>query len=207
MRNRTGWVLAALPLFTAVVFWTSCNGFFVSGSSLDHITLSPKAVYLKVGETDNFTASGVTVDGTTSDITSSATWTTGSSTIATVNAGVVTAVAAGSTTISAAQSGVTGTANITVGTQALNTTLNVTPSNPTVIAGQTVQLTATATFADGSTRDFTSLVTWSSSNTANVTVSSAGLVSGVTSGQSATITATIATATSSATGSVTVTVQ
>lgn len=207
MRNRTGSVLAALLLLTAVVFWSSCNGFFVSGGSLDHITLSPTAVYLKVGETDNFTASAVTVDGTTSDVTSSATWTTGASTIATVNAGLVTAVAAGSTTVSAAQSGVTGTSDVTVGNQALNTTLNVTPSNPTVIAGQTVQLTATATFADGSTQDFTSLVTWSSSNTANATVSSTGLVSGVASGQTATITATIATATSSATGSVTVSVQ
>jgi uncharacterized protein YjdB len=55
--------------------------------------------------------------------------------------------------------------------------------------GAAAQLTATATMGDGSTQDVTSSATWSSSNGAVATVSSAGVVTGVAAG-SATIAAT-----------------
>jgi uncharacterized protein YjdB len=207
MRNRVVTAFAFLFLIGVAINSSACGDFFVSGSTLDHITLTPTSVYLKTTETKQFSASAVNVDGSTSDATSSATWTTAAPTIATANAGLVTAVGPGNTTVTATQSGVAGTGNVVVNTQSLNTALTITPNNPTVVANQTVQLTATGTFADNSTTNLTSFVTWSSSNTANATVSSSGLVTGVLSGQTATITATIATSSGSSTGSVSVTVQ
>ncbi len=80
--------------------------------------------------------------------------------------------------------------------------LAVTPSNPIVGIGSTVQMTATGTYSDGSTQDFSNLVSWSSSNTAAATVSSGGVVTGVANG-----TATISASVSGLTSSVVATVK
>jgi Bacterial Ig-like domain (group 2) len=48
--------------------------------------------------------------------------------------------------------------------------------------GATSQFTATAIMSDGTTQDVTSQATWTSSNAADATVSSTGLVTGVTAG-------------------------
>jgi hypothetical protein len=48
---------------------------------------------------------------------------------------------------------------------------------PRLLAGQTLQLTATGTYSDGSTADITSKVTWSISNTSVAKISATGLVS------------------------------
>jgi uncharacterized protein YjdB len=65
--------------------------------------------------------------------------------------------------------------------------VTVAPASPTIVAGTTVQLTATVKAADGST--ITRPVTWSTSAPAVATVSATGLVTGVAQG-TATITAT-----------------
>jgi Big-like domain-containing protein len=67
--------------------------------------------------------------------------------------------------------------------------LAVTPGNPSAIVGGTVQFVATGTYSDGSSRDITTTVTWSSSALGVATVSAGGLATGVASGSS-TITAT-----------------
>jgi uncharacterized protein YjdB len=66
--------------------------------------------------------------------------------------------------------------------------ISITGSAPTL--GGTSQLKATATMSDGTTQDVTTMATWSSSNTADATVSSGtGVVAGVADG-SVTISAT-----------------
>ena len=65
----------------------------------------------------------------------------------------------------------------------------VTPANPTIAVGATQQFTATGTYTDGSTKDITSQVTWSSSNTGVATINSSGLATAV-GGGSTTIKAT-----------------
>ena len=62
------------------------------------------------------------------------------------------------------------------------TSLAITGTTTLSGVGQTSQLTATATFSDGSTQNVTALVTWQSSNAASATVSSSGLVTALTSG-------------------------
>ncbi len=68
--------------------------------------------------------------------------------------------------------------------------LSVTPVNPSVSIGSPQPFTATGTYADDSTRDLTSQVTWASSNTAVATIASGGLATGVSAG-SATLSATL----------------
>ncbi|MGH9496862.1 MAG: Ig-like domain-containing protein [Candidatus Sulfotelmatobacter sp.] len=80
--------------------------------------------------------------------------------------------------------------------------MSVSSASSTVKVGSMVQLTAMASYSDGSSKDVTSQATWMSSNTANATVSSAGAVTGLAAGTSA-ITATF----SGQSGSMTVTIS
>jgi CubicO group peptidase (beta-lactamase class C family) len=75
------------------------------------------------------------------------------------------------------------------GTSPSLVSITITPANPSGIAGNTQQFTATGTYSDNSTKELTSSVTWASSNTAVATMNSAGLASMVAAG-AATITAT-----------------
>jgi hypothetical protein len=62
----------------------------------------------------------------------------------------------------------------------------ITPANPQVAAGLMQQLKATGTYADSSTQDLSSTVTWSSGDPAVATVSAtSGLVTGVAVGSAA----------------------
>ncbi len=58
------------------------------------------------------------------------------------------------------------------------TAITVTPANPTIVQGQNVQFTATGTFADMTTSDLTSTVTWGTTNPGVATVNSTGLATG-----------------------------
>lgn len=74
--------------------------------------------------------------------------------------------------------------------------LSVTGTAPSVSASPTSQFKATATMSDGTTQDVTSLAVWSSSNTADATVSAAGVVTALAPG-SVNVSATYQTLTSS----------
>ncbi|HET7500992.1 MAG TPA: Ig-like domain-containing protein, partial [Kofleriaceae bacterium] len=157
---------------------------------LEAVSISPPAPALPVGMTLQLTATGSFSDATTSDVSKAATWSSSDKAVATVSAtGVVTGVSAGSATITASFSGVTGSTSVTI-TAATLQTLEVTPTDPSVPAGITQQLIAMGMFSDGSKLDLTTLVTWSSDDTAHVTVSATGLVKAVAKG-SATITASL----------------
>src|SRR5215469_5657711 len=80
--------------------------------------------------------------------------------------------------------------------------ITVTPSNPSLQVGQTMQLIATGNFSDGSTGSVSN-VSWTSGDATHVTVSSSGLIKGIANTTTGvTITATSGTAS----GSTTVTV-
>lgn len=178
--------------------------------SLQSIALNPTSATIKVGATQTFKATGSYSDGSTKDLTTSASWTSSNTAQATIqttgqsNAGTATGVAQGSPTITATVSGVSGTATLAVtasGTKTL-TSIAVTPASAGVAINSAVQFTATGQYSDGSTQTITKSVTWSSSNTALATVNSAGLATGV-SGGSVTISATQTNVTGTASLSVT----
>ena len=60
------------------------------------------------------------------------------------------------------------------------TTLSVAPASVTLAPGATRQLTATGAYSDGTSRDISAAVTWTSSTPAIATVSNTGLVAGMT---------------------------
>ena len=58
------------------------------------------------------------------------------------------------------------------------------PATSTINIGQTLQFEAGGTYSDGSTKDLSSQVTWSSSNQTVATISSSGLALGLSQGSS-----------------------
>ncbi len=193
-------------LILLVAFFNSgCGDFFVSGSALNSISLSPSSIFLTIGDTKQFTANGTTVNGDSVDVSSTAKWTSTSNSVATVDAGLVKAIASGTATITVSQDGVEDTSGVIVDASALDS-INITSTSTIVSSGSTLPLTATATFDDGSQRNVTSQVSWTSSSTSTATVSSSGVVTGVVAG-TVTITATVTTASSTVTSNISLTVQ
>jgi len=179
-------------------------------TTLIAITVSPENSSLTVGGSQQFTATGTFSDNSSQNLTSSATWSSSSSATATVQnngqltPGLATAVGVGTATISAAVSGVSGKATLTVNPTLVS--MVVTPPSPAVAVGGTQQFVATGTYSDNSTQNITSSASWTSSSTATATVqtsgqASPGLATGVTAGTT-NITATVA----SVSGSTTLTV-
>ncbi|WKD50171.1 Ig-like domain-containing protein [Microbulbifer spongiae] len=149
----------------------------VSGVVLTSIQVTPAVVNLPRGNSQQLTALGTFSDGSTADITDSVAWRSDNTTIATVdNLGEVMAVAAGSTSVFASQGSiVSNTVSVTV-TNAVLTSIQVTPAVVSLPVGNSQQLTALGNFSDGSTLDITSSVAWRSDNTAIATVDSLGEV-------------------------------
>ena len=174
----------------------ACNGVKnPSGSgpaTLTGLSVTPSAVSLATAASISLHATGTYSDGSTKDLTASATWSSSDSNVATVtSAGVVTGVVTGAVTITARSGTFAGSAVLTINNASANlTSLVLSPANPSIPVNTTQQLTATGSYSDGSSRDLTALVTWSSSTIANATVDVAGLVKGIAAG-SATLTATL----------------
>jgi hypothetical protein len=82
--------------------------------TLTSIAIAPQGVSIPVGATQQFTATGTFSDGSSGNITTSATWTSSATTVATVStAGVATAVDEGPTTIQAAVGTINSSASLT----------------------------------------------------------------------------------------------
>src|SRR5205823_942086 len=147
----------------------------VGPATLVSIAVTPANPSIPKGTTQQFTSTGTYSDGSTLDLTSSATWVSSNPVVATINAGgLAGGAAAGTSQVSASSSGVTGSTTLTVG-PALLLSIALTPANPSTPQGGTQQFTATGTYSDGSMLDVTSSATWVSSNSAVATITVAGV--------------------------------
>jgi uncharacterized protein YjdB len=161
-----------------------------AGVNLTAISISPTAPSVPVNTTQQLTATGSYSDGSSRDLTALVTWSSSSTAVATIDTnGLVTAVAAGSSNVSAALGSVSQSTTVTV-TAPTITSISVTPVGLTLGIGINQQYTATATYSDGSSQDLASGVTWSSSSTSVATASNTGVVTTVGAGNT-TITATV----------------
>ena len=149
----------------------------VTAASVSSLDVAPAAISIPLATTAALTATAHYSDGTTADVTTQALWTTDAPLTAPVSNvlthGVVTGLLAGTAHVSAALGGKTTSATVTV-SSAVVTQLQITPAALTLARGSTGQLTATAVYSDGSTRDVSSEAAWTAIGTA--TVSSKGLV-------------------------------
>jgi uncharacterized protein YjdB len=146
------------------------------------VTVTPSSRTLTVGQTVTL---GATARDAGGNVIAGApiTWTSTNIAVATVSAnGVVTAVGAGSATIQATSGTASGTAAITVNYPPLHHII-VTPANPRIKIGQTIQMTATGYDSNNSVIPGITF-TWSSSNTSKATISSTGLITAKDDGNS-----------------------
>lgn len=182
----------------------------VTSAVLQAIDVSPTIPSIQHGTSQQFIATGTYSDNTTADVTAYVTWSSSNTGVATIsNApgsnGLAASVAAGTTTITAALSGFSGGTTLTVTAPTLNS-IQITPLNPSISIDLNEQFYATGSYSDGSSADLTQAVTWSSSNTAVVTVSNAAGSNGLVTPVSAS-TATITAAFGGTSGTSTVTVN
>jgi hypothetical protein len=154
---------------------TGSTSVTVQAPILVSVNVSPNQSSLPVGESEQLTATGVYSDGSAKDLTSSATWNSSASGIASVNpTGEVVANAIGTVTINAAVGTITGAALVTV-TPAAVVSISIVPSTLAMALGSSRQLLAIATLSDGSKQDMTGLVSWSSTQADIANVNSGGL--------------------------------
>jgi hypothetical protein len=145
------------------------------------------------GQTAQFTATGTFSNAKNNknyqeNLTTQVVWSSNNTGVASINSsGLATAVSAGTATITAAggNGGLTATATVTVtsGQNGGNTLLSIAviPSMQYVDnTGETTQFIAIGTFSGPpTTQDLTNQVTWSSSDTEDATINSAGLATAV----------------------------
>lgn len=187
-RNSVSLIAGRLALALALVApfaLASCGGSDSGGVTtptpvVTRIDVSAPTTTLAPAQTVKLTsvarsASGAAVAGSES-------WSSSSNAVATVSgSGLVTAVAAGTVTITASRGSVSGTVSLTVipagGTVV---TLNVALSDPSLVIGDQGQGTVSARDANNAAVALGSrTITWSSSNTSIATVSSSGVIAAV----------------------------
>ena len=194
-------VLASTLLLSACGGSGSGGG---GGVTLKSITVTPKVATLGRSSVVQLSATGTYSDNTSKAITSTVTWSSGNTAVATVgaNTGLVTTTSTasnGQTAVITATSGtgsaaLTDSATISVTVAATLTSIAVTAPSPSVAIYATLPLTATGTYSDSSTQNITSSVTWTSASPAVAKVGvNTGLVTaaaGAIAYQTAVITAT-----------------
>jgi uncharacterized protein YjdB len=164
---------------------TTANITVVPQPVLNSITVSPSTAAVVAGKTQQLAAR--TIDQFGNDIFAAVNWTSSDAAVATVNNGVVTAVALGTATISAVSGNVSGQATITVTPLLVLGSITVNPATATTVVGQTQQFAAQPLDQFGNS--IAASITWTTSDSAIATISGSGLLSAIAAGP-VTVTAT-----------------
>ncbi|OXA76820.1 hypothetical protein B0A65_17950 [Flavobacterium frigidimaris] len=188
-RNKTGWYMNN-------TWYDSNPGTVVAVTG---VTLSPTTATLLVGATQQLTPTVAPATATNKTVS----YSSSNTAIATVNAtGLITAIAAGISTITVTTQDGAKTATCAVTVNATNvavTSVSLSPATTSLAVGGTQQLTPTILPANATNKN----VTYSSSNTAVATVNTSGLITAVANGTS-TITVTTVDGSKTSTCAVTV---
>lgn len=162
----------------------------VTDASLVTIGVTPSSVTIAKDTRQQLVATGTYSDGTTQDLTAAVSWESSNREIASIataagSEGLATALARGSSMITATLDGKTGAARLVVADAAL-VAIDIVPDTGSIAKGTTQQFVATGTFADGSSQDLTRDVTWSASDPMVAAISNAtdshGLATGLATG-------------------------
>jgi len=154
----------------------------VSSAALTSIAVTPANSTVPIGLIQQLTATGTFADGTTQDITNTVAWSSSPSNIASITvSGAATALKSGVATITATSGAISGNTQVTVNTGNL-VSITIRQGNISIAQGTSTTLNAVGLFNDGSTRDISNQVTWSSSNPSFATVQSTGRAQSVSPG-------------------------
>jgi hypothetical protein len=146
----------------------------VNSVTISDITVTPPSPNIALGLKQQFKAVATFSDGSIQDITLTAVWTSGTPATATVSAtGLANSSpgSVGTTVISAAQGGVTGSTTLTVHTADL-VNIVISPSSAQVAKGNTTQFKATGVYTDNSQQDLSNSAAWDTGDHAIATISS-----------------------------------
>ena len=168
---------------------TATASITVSQVPVATVTMSPTSLNVLVGATQQFTATAFAANGAV--LTGrGVVWTSSASTVASINGqGMLTAVAAGTTTITAIVEGKTTSTTVTVSLVPI-ASVTVTPSTFSMPAVSTKAFIATAFDAAGNVITGRA-VSWSSSNPALATISAQGVLTAASSPGVVVVTATV----------------
>ena len=154
---------------------TATASLTVTPAVLTNIVVTPITTVVGVNGSVQFTATGVFSDNSTQDLTSQVVWSSSNAGSALISAtGVANGIAAGTSTITASQSGISGSATLTVTTAYLQS-ISISPSSPMLPPHSKIQLTAIGTFSDG-TQIPLSGVSWHTSSARYAIVSGSGVL-------------------------------
>lgn len=165
-------------------------------AQLVSVSVSPNNTAIPLGTTQQFVATGTYSDATSQDVTTLASWSSSTTSVAQVNdqasKGLASSVAVGTATITASLNGIHGTAQLTVDPAAL-VSVEVLPA-PNIFPPATgqiaidaeLQFVAAGHYTDNTAQDITDSAIWSSSDTGIAAISNVqgqkGLAKGVAPG-------------------------
>ena len=157
----------------------STSSFTVTPATLASIAFSPANPSVAAGTTAQVTTTGTFSDGSTQDLSGSAAYSSSNLSVVTVDStGLVNGVSPGMSVVTVTVGGMTSTFTVNVTTATL-LSIAITPGTPASFAkGTTQQFTATGTYSDGTTQNLSSSATWTTSNASAITVDSHGLATG-----------------------------
>jgi trimeric autotransporter adhesin len=164
----------------------------VTDPTLAYVQVTPTNPSIPAQAFTQLTATAVFTDNSTRNVTALATWSSSNTSVAVVansggTIGRATALAEGTSTITATYRGSSGTTLLTVAASVLS--IAVTPANPTTVLGLPVPFVATALLSNNATLVVTGNASWVSSDPTVATATAAGVATPVKAG-SATIKAT-----------------
>jgi hypothetical protein len=188
-------------IFAFLLTAAGCGQFFPGSKSITALQVLPANSSFAPGVTQQYTATATYGDNSTGDVTSSVTWSTTPTNIATITSGgLLTAVTLGNATVQATSGSVIGKTGVSVASQTV-TSVSITPVTPLPLSlslgPTTLQFTATATYSNGSMANVSATATWTCTPSSVASISSTGLVTAVAVGN-ATVTATASGVTSNA---------
>jgi uncharacterized protein YjdB len=156
------------------------------------LEVTPASAALDVGDGLQLTVEALYSDGSRQDVTALAGYTSSDPTVAAVDpTGSITALAAGQATVSASFGGFDDSCLVSVA-QPLLERIEVTPASAGLDVGETLQLTVTGFYSDGTQSDLTAAATGTGYETSDASVAAVGadgLVSALAPGGPVTITA------------------
>jgi len=141
--------------------------------TLTALAVSPTTTAICPNASIPFYVQGTFSDGSKQYLTTSVSWTSSDTSVATISinysnlSAPAAAIAVGTTTITAQAGSVTSSGTLNV--KALNYVI-ISPPNPTLLPGGTQQFSATAKFTDGTSQGITSSANWTSANPSVATV-------------------------------------
>jgi uncharacterized protein YjdB len=180
-----GLLVGVTPIVASSGGLSGTTNLTVTPAVLQQLAISPINPSLQIGASQAMIVTATYTDGSTLAVTNSSTFTSSVPAIATVvsTTGIVKAVSAGTSVITANHNGMTVNTTVTV-TPAQLLSIAVTPANASILIGATQSFIATGTYNDGSTANISNTVAWTSADVSKATILPGGVATGLAVGTS-----------------------